>query len=63
MLVGALFASPNGNFIAGSTYVVFGHGGSFAPTLVLNSLNGSNGFRIDGAVGNVSGKSIALPAM
>ena len=48
LIIGADGADPNGNF-SGSSYVVFGSGGEFSSTLNLSSLNGSNGFRIDGA--------------
>lgn len=48
IIVGAMFASPNGQYTAGTSYVVFGHGGNFEPSLVLANLDGTNGFRIDG---------------
>ncbi|HSH04226.1 MAG TPA: cadherin domain-containing protein, partial [Anaerolineae bacterium] len=48
LIIGADGADPNGNF-SGSSYVVFGSGGEFSSTLNLSSLNGINGFRIDGA--------------
>ena len=38
-------ASPG----AGTSYVVFGHGGAFDATLDLADLDGTNGFRIEGA--------------
>ncbi|MFN6475167.1 beta strand repeat-containing protein [Nostoc sp. DedQUE07] len=49
LIIGASNASPNGNYLAGQSYVVFGgtnlgSGG----TLNLSSLNGSNGFIING---------------
>lgn len=44
LLLGAPFAN-NG---AGAAYVVFGNAGGFPATFNLGSLNGSNGFRIDG---------------
>ena len=47
LLIGAVFASPDGNLAAGSAYVVFG-AGSFSASLALSSLDGSNGFRMDG---------------
>ena len=60
LIVGAYRASPNGNASSGSSYVVFGKDtatvGNFTPTLALSSLNGSNGFRLDGvAAGDRSG--------
>ena len=33
---------------SGESYVVFGKSGGFASALDLSSLNGSNGFRLDG---------------
>ena len=50
VIVGALGASPNGSS-SGSSYVVFGRSGSagFAATINLSTLNGVNGFRLDGA--------------
>ncbi|MEH2058871.1 MAG: hypothetical protein V7K97_22490 [Nostoc sp.] len=49
LIIGASYASPNGNRSAGQSYVVFGgtnlgSGG----TLNLSSLNGTNGFLING---------------
>jgi Ca2+-binding RTX toxin-like protein len=46
-IVGAPYGDAAGSN-SGTAYVVFGHGGSFPSTLSLSSLNGSNGFRIDG---------------
>jgi FG-GAP repeat len=47
VMIGAYRADNTGNS-SGSAYVVFGRS-SFTPALALSSLNGSNGFRIDGA--------------
>ncbi|WP_293006128.1 integrin alpha [Nitrosomonas sp.] len=59
VLVGAFGADPNGDF-SGSSYVVFGKASGFAATLDLSSLDGSNGFRLDGvAAGDVSGGSLS----
>jgi hypothetical protein len=60
LLVGASLADtpiPN----AGRTYVVFGRsGGGFPHPLSLASLNGSNGFRLDGIdAGDFSGRSVS----
>jgi hypothetical protein len=44
----------------GRGYVVFGHGGGFAPSLDLGALDGDNGFRLDGdAAGDYTGQSLA----
>jgi hypothetical protein len=47
LIVGARFADPNGSY-SGSSYVVFGKSGGFASTLNLSTLDGTNGFRLDG---------------
>ena len=47
LIIGARGADPNGAD-SGSSYVVFGAGAGFGPTLSLASLDGDNGFRIDG---------------
>ena len=59
VIVGAPFANRNSGY-TGSSYVVFGKASGFDATLDLSSLNGSNGFRLDGvAVLDVSGKSVS----
>ena len=59
LIVGATRADPNGSD-SGASYVVFGKASGFAANLNLSSLNGSNGFQINGeAVGDVSGISVA----
>ena len=59
LIVGAQSADPNGNS-SGSSYVVFGSDQGFAASLVLSSLDGSNGFRLDGAAaGDASGRSVS----
>jgi hypothetical protein len=47
VIVGAAGADPNGNS-SGSSYVVFGKASGFSATMDLSSLDGSNGFRLDG---------------
>ena len=47
LIVGAHYADPNGNSGAGETYVIFGQS-SFAATLALSDLDGSNGFTLNG---------------
>ncbi len=63
LIIGARAARPGGAAAAGSTYVVFGKdtasAGGFPETLALASLNGANGFRLDGAAGDLSGFSVA----
>jgi hypothetical protein len=59
LIVGAVGADPNGSF-SGSSYVVFGKASGFSATMDLSSLNGSNGFRLDGvAEDDFSGRSVS----
>jgi hypothetical protein len=59
VIVGALGAGPNGHY-SGSSYVVFGKASGFGATMGLSSLDGSNGFRLDGvAAGDFSGRSVS----
>ena len=59
LIIGAFGAAPNGRD-SGASYVVFGNEGGFSSTLNPSSLNGSNGFRIDGvAEGDLSGFSVS----
>ena len=56
IIVGAPFA----NFSSGASYVVFGHGGSWPAAMPLASLDGTNGFRLDGTNPNdISGFAVA----
>lgn len=60
LLVGAFAADPNSVNAAGSTYVVFGRATAFAPSIALASLDGTTGFRIDGAAaGDVAGRAVS----
>ena len=60
IIIGALFADPNGQGNAGESYVVFGKASGFAADIVLSTLNGTNGFRIDGIdSGDRSGQSVS----
>ncbi|MBC7987479.1 MAG: FG-GAP repeat protein, partial [Sphingomonadaceae bacterium] len=60
LIIGAYRAYPNGDALAGESYVVFGSGAGFASAIDLASLDGSNGFRIDGIdAGDRSGFSVA----
>ena len=49
LILGARQADPQGRMDAGESYVLFGHSGGFASVVNLSSLDGTNGFRIDGA--------------
>ncbi len=60
MIVGAYAADPGGRTTAGSTYVVFGKSGGWAPATDLSTLDGTTGFRLDGTVASdQSGYSVA----
>ena len=48
IIIGALFADPGGDAFAGESYVVFGKRSGFAASFDLSTLDGSNGFRLDG---------------
>jgi FG-GAP repeat len=52
LIIGASGASPNGQSHAGSVYVVYGTRSGFPDPLPLSTLNGTNGFRIDGTNAN-----------
>ncbi|ELR98978.1 integrin alpha, partial [Gloeocapsa sp. PCC 73106] len=59
LIIGANRASPNGNY-SGSSYVVFGKSTPFSSTLNLSTLNGSNGFTLNGVAGyDYSGRSVS----
>uniref|UniRef100_A0A8J7AE96 FG-GAP repeat protein n=1 Tax=Desmonostoc muscorum LEGE 12446 TaxID=1828758 RepID=A0A8J7AE96_DESMC len=47
LIIGASGADPNGNG-SGQSYVVFGKSSGFSPTFDLSTLNGTNGFTING---------------
>jgi Ca2+-binding RTX toxin-like protein len=60
LVIGANRADPNGRSSAGATYVVFGSEDPFQSTLELSSLNGANGFQINGvATSDQSGISVS----
>ncbi|MEP3889307.1 MAG: hypothetical protein ABJN69_02500 [Hellea sp.] len=63
ILIGAYIAAPNGNSLAGESYVVFGQDDSvtpFAASLNLSALDGTNGFVINGIDANdQSGVSVS----
>lgn len=59
LVIGAPHANAGGND-SGASYVIFGRTSGFPSSLVLSSLTGSNGFRIDGvAGGDNSGRSVS----
>jgi RTX calcium-binding nonapeptide repeat (4 copies)/FG-GAP repeat len=59
LIIGATGADPNGSD-SGQSYVVFGSRNGFAADLNLSTLNGSNGFRINGiAAGDSLGSSVS----
>jgi Ca2+-binding RTX toxin-like protein len=60
LIIGAFGASPNGQDVAGESYVVFGSSSGFGASLNLSSLNGSNGFVVNGInAGDNSGTSVS----
>jgi Ca2+-binding RTX toxin-like protein len=60
VIIGANYADPNGNIDSGASYVVFGHASGFTATFDLASIDGSNGFKINGAdAGGLSGLTVA----
>ncbi|MEM8916279.1 MAG: integrin alpha, partial [Pseudomonadota bacterium] len=59
-IVGAFGGDPDGNSRAGESYLVFGSLDGFPATLSASSLDGSNGFRLDGVSTNdTSGRTVA----
>jgi hypothetical protein len=60
LIIGARFADPNGISRAGQSYVVFGSNSGYGAGLNLSTLNGSNGFAINGiAAYDLSGFSVS----
>ncbi len=59
VIIGAHFADPNGQ-MAGESYVVFGFSDDTLFSIELSSLDGSNGFKINGInAGDMSGYSVS----
>jgi Ca2+-binding RTX toxin-like protein len=59
LIIGANSASPNG-INSGQSYVVFGSNSGFSASFNLSTLNGSNGFAINGIAGyDFSGESVS----
>jgi Ca2+-binding RTX toxin-like protein len=48
IIIGASGVDRPGEYSVGAAYVVFGRDSGFGPTLDLSSLDGTNGFRLDG---------------
>ena len=48
MIIGATYGDANGNYAAGQSYVVFGNNSGFSSSLDSSSLDGTNGFVLDG---------------
>ena len=60
LIIGAYFADPGGVSLAGKSYVVFGKADGFSASFDLASLDGENGFRLDGLSGSdQTGASVA----
>jgi len=60
VIIGAPMAFPNGKYIAGRAYVVFGSATGFDAHLDVTKLDGSNGFVINGAEANdQTGRSVS----
>ncbi|RIK79864.1 MAG: hypothetical protein DCC68_12120 [Planctomycetota bacterium] len=59
ILIGAYRADPGGRDQAGRAYVVFGKASGFAPQLNLSSLDGANGFALNGiAASDAAGRAV-----
>jgi hypothetical protein len=60
LMIGAPYATVGGDSGAGATYVVFGRAAAFPAVFDLSTLNGTNGFRLDGIDAyDLSGLSVA----
>jgi hypothetical protein len=60
IIISAIEASPNGNHWSGQSYVIFGDESGFVASFNLSSLNGINGFVINGIkMGDNSGSSVS----
>ena len=60
LIIGASRAGPNGDTFAGRSYVLFGSTDEFEPSIDLSTINGSNGFVLDGgAAYDGSGYSVS----
>jgi hypothetical protein len=60
LVIGAPYSTPSGRFRAGASYVIFGKKTTWNTPFELSSLNGTNGFRINGeASGDFNGASVS----
>lgn len=60
LIIGADWADPGGLQYAGETYVFFGKAGGYSPSIKLDTLDGTNGFRLDGnAQGEEAGRDVS----
>lgn len=61
VIIGAYKAPAGALFTPGASYIILGHGGPFAPTLRVSTLNGSNGIKITGGgeFGDESGLEVS----
>ena len=59
LIIGAPTVAPNGIPNAGQSYVVFGSNSGFGAGLDLSTLDGSNGFAINGIANYFSGRSVS----
>jgi len=59
LIIGALWADPQGRTSAGSSYLIFGRTSGWPATMDLAALNATDGVVIEGAVGSNSGVSVS----
>ena len=60
IVVGSPLSDPNDKSNSGKTYIIFGRKEGFSKTFDLSTLNGTNGFVINGAgEGDESGRSVS----
>jgi VCBS repeat-containing protein len=60
LIIGARSAKPGGKVNAGESYVVFGSNSGFSASFDLSTLNGTNGFTLEGIdIGDANGWSVS----
>ncbi len=52
IIIGARWADPNANNLSGESYVIFGSSAGFPTSFNLSTLNGTNGFVLNGIAAN-----------